>query len=82
MFASLESFSIFFFASLTVIILAIIFEEKLIALEKRIDKKIASKKAAKRQAEIRRLKMQRATYKKSQQISYTNERNQRRNLAA
>ena len=35
MFASLESFSVFFFTCLTLIILAIVFEDKLVALEER-----------------------------------------------
>ena len=48
MFATLESFSVFFFTCLTLIILGIIFEEKLIAIEKKVDKKLAQKKAAKR----------------------------------
>ncbi|MBQ8502784.1 MAG: hypothetical protein IJ491_00710 [Clostridia bacterium] len=61
MFATLESFSIFFFTCLALIILGIIFEEKLIALEKRIDKKIAQKKAAKRRAEIRKANLQSRT---------------------
>ncbi len=47
MFANLESFSIFFFISLAFIVLAIVFEDKLVALEKKYDKK----RAAKRQAE-------------------------------
>lgn len=82
MFASLESFSIFFFVSLALIVLAIVFEEQLIALEKRIDKRIASKKAAKRQAEIRKIKMQKAAAQKEAYRSQSNVRNQRRNLAA
>lgn len=82
MFASLESFSIFFFVSLALIVLAIVFEEKLIALEKRIDKRIASKKAAKRQAEIRKIKMQRAAAQRAAYRSQSDVRNQRGNLAA
>lgn len=82
MFASLESFSIFFFVSLALIVLAIIFEEKLIAVEKRIDKRIAAKKAAKRQAEIRKIKMQRAAAQKSSYREQSEMRNRRTNLAA
>ncbi len=82
MFASLESFSIFFFVSLALIVLAIIFEEKLIALEKRIDKKIASKKAAKRQAEMRKIKMQKAAMHNSAYRQQSDMNNRRRNLAA
>ncbi len=58
MFTTLESFSIFFFSCLALVVLGIVFEEKLVALEKRIDKKIAQKKAAKRKAEIKRLRTQ------------------------
>ena len=48
MFANLESFSIFFFTCLSLIVLAIVFEDKLIALEiKREKKKEAARKAAK-----------------------------------
>ena len=48
MFANLESFSIFFFTCLSLIVLAIIFEDKLIALEtKREKKKEAARKAVK-----------------------------------
>lgn len=39
MFSSLDSFSVFFFISLSVIILAMWNEEKLIALEKKIMKR-------------------------------------------
>ena len=58
MFATLESFSIFFFTCLALIVLGIVFEEKLISIEKKIDKKIAQKKAAKRNAEIKKLRAQ------------------------
>ena len=48
MFANLESFSIFFFACLSLIVLAIFFEDKLIALEaKRIKKKEEARISAK-----------------------------------
>lgn len=48
MFASLESFSLFFFISLALIVLGIVFEDKLIALEeKRIEKKTQKKGKAK-----------------------------------
>ena len=63
MFATLESFSIFFFTCLALIVLGIVFEEKLISLEKRIDKKIAQKKAAKRKAEIKKLRTQQSRKK-------------------
>lgn len=39
MFANLESFSIFFFACLALIVLAIAFEDKLVALEKKSEAK-------------------------------------------
>lgn len=39
MFASLESFSVFFFVSLALIVLGIAFEDKLIAIEKKHDAK-------------------------------------------
>lgn len=48
MFASLESFSLFFFIGVALISLAILFEDKLIALEeKRIEKKTQKKGKAK-----------------------------------
>ena len=48
MFANLESFSIFFFACLSLIVLAIFFEDKLIALEaKRIKRKEEARNSAK-----------------------------------
>ncbi len=58
MFATLESFSIFFFTCLALVVLGIIFEEKLVAIEKKIDKKIAQKKVAKRKNEIKKLRTQ------------------------
>ena len=58
MFATLESFSIFFFTCLALIVLGIVFEEKLVALEKKIDRKISHRKSVKRNAEIRRLRTQ------------------------
>lgn len=48
MFANLESFSIFFFASLAFIILAIAFEDKLVAFEKKQMRKKAKKRNAAR----------------------------------
>ena len=50
MFADLESFSIFFFTCLSFIVLAILFEDKLIALEAKREKKAAARRAAKRRA--------------------------------
>lgn len=44
MFASLESFNIFFFPCLALIILGIVYEEKLIALEEKCDRKRKGKK--------------------------------------
>lgn len=44
MFANLESFSIFFFVSLAFIILAIAFEDKLVAIEKKHLRKKAKKR--------------------------------------
>ena len=38
MFSSLESFSVFFFSGLILLILGIIFDDKLIALERKIDR--------------------------------------------
>lgn len=49
MFANLESFSIFFFACLSLIVLAILFEDKLIALETKREKKAAIRRSTKRQ---------------------------------
>lgn len=77
MFATLESFSVFFFTSLALIILGIIFEDKFIALEKRIDKKIAQKKAAKRKAEIRKIRMQQQSAK-----THNNSQNTKHRIAA
>lgn len=48
MFANLESFSIFFFTCLALIVLAIAFEDKLIAIEKKHDRKKAAKRHAER----------------------------------
>lgn len=48
MFANLESFSIFFFTCLSLIVLAILFEDKLVALEAKREKKAAARRAAKR----------------------------------
>ena len=48
MFANLESFSIFFFVSLAFIVIAIAFEDKLIALEKKHDKKSAARRNARK----------------------------------
>ncbi len=48
MFANLESFSIFFFMSLAIIILAIAFEDKLVALEKKHLRKKAKRRNAAR----------------------------------
>ncbi len=50
MFANLESFSIFFFTCLALIILAIAFEDKLTALEKKHNRKKAAKRHAERAA--------------------------------
>ena len=50
MFANLESFSIFFFACLSLIVLAVLFEDKLIALETKREKKAAARRTAKRQS--------------------------------
>ncbi len=50
MFATLESFSIFFFTCLALLVLAIVFEEKLIALEAKREKKAAARRAAKRRS--------------------------------
>lgn len=48
MFANLESFSIFFFAAATLIILANLFEDKIVAYEeKRIARREAKRKHAK-----------------------------------
>lgn len=49
MFASLESFSVFFFSGLAVIILAIAFEDKLVALEKKFDARIERRKRARKE---------------------------------
>lgn len=48
MFANLESFSIFFFTCLSLIVLAILFEDKLVALEAKREKKAAARRNAKR----------------------------------
>lgn len=48
MFATLESFSIFFFACLSLIVLAIIFEDKLIYLEAKREKRAAARRASKK----------------------------------
>lgn len=48
MFANLESFSIFFFTCLSLIALAILFEDKLVALETKREKKAAARRAAKK----------------------------------
>ena len=50
MFANLESFSIFFFACLALIVIAIAFEDKLIALEKKHDAKKSRAKNVKKAA--------------------------------
>lgn len=47
MFASLESFSVFFFSCLVLIILGIVFEEKLINIEERVSEYAKSHKKAK-----------------------------------
>ncbi len=47
MFSSLESFSIFFFVCLGLIVLGIIFEDKLIEIEERVSKNGKSKQKAK-----------------------------------
>ena len=44
MFASLESFSVFFFTCLALVVLGIAFEDKLIAIEERYDAKKKQKK--------------------------------------
>ena len=70
MFATLESFSIFFFIGLALIILGVIFEEKLIAVENKIAKNIRRKKYAKKQAAVKKLKAQRVqTSKKRTSVS-------------
>lgn len=46
MFTSLESFSAFFFVSFAIILLGILFEEKLVAVEIRMHKKSQIKKRA------------------------------------
>ncbi len=70
MFATLESFSIFFFIGLALIILGVIFEEKLIAVENKIAKNIRRKKYAKKQAAVKKLKAQRVqTAKKRTSVS-------------
>ncbi len=48
MFATLESFSIFFFTCLSLIVLAIVFEDKLISLEAKREKKAAARRASKK----------------------------------
>lgn len=50
MFANLESFSIFFFTCLSLIVLAIVFEDKLIALEEKREKRSAARRTAKKQS--------------------------------
>lgn len=47
MFSSLESFSIFFFVSLALIILGVVFEEKLINFEERVIKYVKTNKVTK-----------------------------------
>lgn len=44
MFASLESFSVFFFSCVALIVLAIIFEEKLTAIVEKFDKRKENRK--------------------------------------
>ncbi len=56
MFTSLESFSVFFFSGLALLLLGIIFDKQLIRIEKKIDKKIAQKKAAKRIVAVQKTK--------------------------
>lgn len=48
MFATIESFSLFFFAGLAIIFLLIAFEDKLEAVEKKHNRKKAKKRAAAR----------------------------------
>ena len=56
MFTSLESFSVFFFTGLALLLLGIIFDKQLIKLEKKIDKKIADKKALKKSVRVSTVK--------------------------
>ena len=54
MFASLESFSIFFFSCLVMIILGVVFEEKLIEIEERVITNAKSKQKAKKRCRNRK----------------------------
>ena len=56
MFATLESFSIFFFIGLALIVLGVIFEEKLIAIENKIAKKVRRKKAIRKHASVNKVR--------------------------
>lgn len=55
MFATLESFSIFFFTGLALIILGVIFEEKLIAVENRIAAKLRKNKTVRNKTAVRKI---------------------------
>lgn len=77
MLVSFESFSAFYFISLAIIVLAILFEPKLIKIEKDIKRKIKAKKIAKRNAEIRKNRIQQESLKRKPSYKNTN-----RNFAA
>ncbi len=77
MFTSLESFSIFFFTSLALLLLGIIFDKQLISLEKKIDRKIAQKKAAKKAVNLQKTK-----HAQKQQLTKPAVRSTKHGLAA
>ena len=82
MFANLESFSIFFFSCLALIVLAIVFEDKLIDLEaKRLKRKDDARNCAKNKAsastQVKRSSHQPAAHKR-----VPAQKSARRNIAA
>lgn len=77
MFATLESFSIFFFIGLALILLGVIFEEKLIEFESRIAKKVIRKKSGRKHPSTDKVRAQ-----KTKTANKPSVPNKKRKLAA
>lgn len=65
MFASLSSFSIFFFSVASLLLIGILFEEKFLALEDKYDAYLERKKQQKKQEQIRKHQAQKNSRKSS-----------------
>ena len=81
MFSTLSGFSVFFFTVGALLLAGILFEEKFLQIEDRIDGYFKKKKLGKRQKQIREFRTQKSQNKKMQSCSTVNKRTTR-NYAA